>query len=126
MTKTCSVSFNHDAQRRGSRTAAASNVELFVMIVSGWKLLTIIIKSSTSDAGCGCCSSPRFASDADLTKNEFERSSLSRDLWNRITLSMAQPISVQKLKNQAVNYLKSLNQFAISMEAYSHAKKSAS
>ena len=123
MTKTCSVSFNHDAQRSGSRTAIASNVELFVMIISGWKPLTIITKSSTLDAGCGYCSSPRFASDADLTKKEFKRWSLSRDLWNRITLSIAQPIWVQKLKNQAVNYLKWLNQFAVSMEAYSHAKK---
>ena len=33
--------------RGGSRTAATSKVELFVTIVNDWKLLTIIIKSST-------------------------------------------------------------------------------
>ena len=37
----CSIS------RGGSRTAAASKVELFVIIVNGWKRLTIITKSST-------------------------------------------------------------------------------
>ena len=35
--------------RGGSRTAATSKVELFVIIVNGWKLLTIITKSSTLD-----------------------------------------------------------------------------
>ena len=35
--------------RGGSRTAATSKVELFVIIVDGWKLLTIITKSSTLD-----------------------------------------------------------------------------
>ena len=33
----------------GSRTAATSKVELFVIIVNGWKPLTIITKSSTLD-----------------------------------------------------------------------------
>ena len=32
--------------RGGPRTAATSNLELFVIIVSGWKPLTIITKSS--------------------------------------------------------------------------------
>ena len=32
--------------RGGSRTAATSKVELFVIIVNGWKPLTIITKSS--------------------------------------------------------------------------------
>ena len=36
--------------RGGSRTAATSKVELFVIIVNGWKLLTLITKSSTLDA----------------------------------------------------------------------------
>ena len=36
--------------RGGSRTAAASKVELFVIIVNDWKPLTIITKSSTFDA----------------------------------------------------------------------------
>ena len=35
--------------RGGSRTAATSKVELFVMIVNGWKPITIITKSSTLD-----------------------------------------------------------------------------
>ena len=35
--------------RGGSRTAATSKVEIFVIIVDGWKLLTIITKSSTLD-----------------------------------------------------------------------------
>ena len=35
--------------RGGSRTAAASKVELFVVIVNGWKSLTIIAMSSTLD-----------------------------------------------------------------------------
>ena len=35
--------------RGGSRTAATSKVELFVIIVNGWKPLTIITKSSTLD-----------------------------------------------------------------------------
>ena len=42
----------------GSRTAARFKVELFVMIVNGWKPLTIITKSSTLDVitvlGCLC------------------------------------------------------------------------
>ena len=36
--------------RGGSRTAATSKVELFVIIVNGWKPLTIITKSSILDA----------------------------------------------------------------------------
>ena len=35
--------------RGGSRTTATSKVELFVIIVNGWKPLTIITKSSTLD-----------------------------------------------------------------------------
>ena len=35
--------------KAGSRIAATSKVELFVIIVYGWKPLTIIIKSSTLD-----------------------------------------------------------------------------
>ena len=35
--------------RGGSRTAATSKMERFVMIVNGWKLLTIITKRSTLD-----------------------------------------------------------------------------
>ena len=35
--------------RGGSRTAATSKVELFVIIVNGWKPLTIITKRSTLD-----------------------------------------------------------------------------
>ena len=35
--------------RDGSRTAATSKEELFVIIVNGWKPLTIITKSSTLD-----------------------------------------------------------------------------
>ena len=35
--------------RDGSRTAATSKVELFVIIVNNWKPLTIITKSSTVD-----------------------------------------------------------------------------
>ena len=35
--------------RGGSRTAASSKVERFVIIVNGWKPLTIITKCSTLD-----------------------------------------------------------------------------
>ena len=35
--------------RGGSRTVATSKVELFMIIVNGWKPLTIITKSSTLD-----------------------------------------------------------------------------
>ena len=35
--------------RGGSTTAATSKVEIFVIIVNGWKPLTIITKSSTLD-----------------------------------------------------------------------------
>ena len=35
--------------RGGSRTAATSKVQLFVIIVNGFQLLTIITKSSTLD-----------------------------------------------------------------------------
>ena len=35
--------------KRGSRTAATSKMEHFVIIVNGWKLLTIITKRSISD-----------------------------------------------------------------------------
>ena len=40
---------NSSLIRGGSRTAAASKVELFVIIVNGWRPLTIITKSSTLD-----------------------------------------------------------------------------
>ena len=36
-------------KRGGSRTAAMSKMEHFVIIVNGWKPLTIITKSSTLD-----------------------------------------------------------------------------
>ena len=36
--------------RAGSRTAATSKMEYFVIIVNGWKPLTIITKHSISDA----------------------------------------------------------------------------
>ena len=35
--------------RNGSRTAATSKMEHFVIIVNGWKLLTIITKNSILD-----------------------------------------------------------------------------
>ena len=35
--------------RGGFRTAATSKLELFVIIVNGWKPLTVITKSSTLD-----------------------------------------------------------------------------
>ena len=37
------------ATRRGSRTAASSKMECFVIIVNGWKPLTIITKRSILD-----------------------------------------------------------------------------
>ena len=40
---------NSNKARGGSRTAAASKMEHFVIIVNGWKLLTIITKSSILD-----------------------------------------------------------------------------
>ena len=36
--------------RVGSRTAATSKIEIFVIIANGWKPLTIITKSSILDA----------------------------------------------------------------------------
>ena len=36
--------------RVGSRTAATSKIEIFVIIVNGWKPLTFITKSSILDA----------------------------------------------------------------------------
>ena len=38
-----------DEQRSGSRTAATSKMERFVIIVNGWKPLTIITKCSILD-----------------------------------------------------------------------------
>ena len=46
------------AHQGGSRTAATSKVELFVIIVNGFQPFTIFIKSFPF----GCCSSPRSAS----------------------------------------------------------------
>ena len=43
------TSKNNLTFRGGSRTDAASKVELFVILVNGWKPLTIITKSSTLD-----------------------------------------------------------------------------
>ena len=37
------------SSRGGSRAAATSKMECFVIIVNGWKLLTIIIKHSILD-----------------------------------------------------------------------------
>ena len=39
----------HSVNRGGSRTAATSKMELFVIIVNGWKPLTIITKYSILD-----------------------------------------------------------------------------
>ena len=39
----------HIISRGGSRTAATSKMESFVIIINGWKLLTIITKSSILD-----------------------------------------------------------------------------
>ena len=39
--------------RRGSRTAATLKMEHFVIIVNGWKLFTIITKSSILDVAAG-------------------------------------------------------------------------
>ena len=39
--------------RGGSRAAATSKMEGFVIIVNGWKLLTIITKSSILDVAAG-------------------------------------------------------------------------
>ena len=41
--------FNSDLSRGGSRTAATSKIELFVIIVNGFQPLTIIIKCSILD-----------------------------------------------------------------------------
>ena len=43
------VSMFFIVSRGGSRTAATTKVELFVIIVNGWKPLTIITKFSTFD-----------------------------------------------------------------------------
>ena len=47
----------------GSRTAVTAKVELFVIIVNGWKPLTIITKSSTLDVAA--------VLDPPLTSNEI-------------------------------------------------------
>ena len=39
--------------RVGSRTAATSNMEHFVIIVTGWKPLTVATKSSILDVAAG-------------------------------------------------------------------------
>ena len=49
--------------RGGSRTAATSKMERFVIIVNGFQPLTIITKA----LHLGCCSSPRSASDVATT-----------------------------------------------------------
>ena len=43
------IAYQRVGSRGGSRTAATSKVELFVIIVNGWKPLTIITKSSILD-----------------------------------------------------------------------------
>ena len=43
------MSINSMISRGGSRTAAISKMERFVIIVNGWKSLTIITKSSILD-----------------------------------------------------------------------------
>ena len=53
--------------RGGSRAAATSKVELFVMIVNGWKPLAII----TKELNLGCCSSPRSASGNDVITTNY-------------------------------------------------------
>ena len=49
---------NMRTNRGGSRTAAKSKLELFVLIVNGFQPLTIITKLHL-----GCCSSPRYATE---------------------------------------------------------------
>ena len=48
----------YNISRGGSRTAATSKMELFVIVVNGLQLLTVITKYSISDV---VCSSPRSA-----------------------------------------------------------------
>ena len=48
----------------GSKTAATSKLELFVIIVNGWKPLTVITKCLI----LRCCSSPRSASEKSYSK----------------------------------------------------------
>ena len=55
MLETCCVC------RGGSRTAATSKMELFVIIVNGWKPLTIITKSSILDVAAVLDSPMRVA-----------------------------------------------------------------
>ena len=45
----CYLSINYYISRGGSRTAATSKIERFVIIVNGWKTLTIITKRSILD-----------------------------------------------------------------------------
>ena len=47
--KKTTIDFHARFSRGGSRTAATSKVELFVIMVNDWKPLTIIPKSSTLD-----------------------------------------------------------------------------
>ena len=47
--RSCACTQSKVQFRGGSRTAATSKVELFVIIVNGWKPLTIITKNSTLD-----------------------------------------------------------------------------
>ena len=56
--QTIPLFYVHFKTRNGSRTAAASKVDLFMIIVNGCRPLTIIRKSSTLDVGC-----PRSASE---------------------------------------------------------------
>ena len=46
--------------RGGSRAAATSKIERFMIIVNGWKLLTIITKRSILDVAAALDSPPYF------------------------------------------------------------------
>ena len=63
--------------RGGSRAAATSKIERFMIIVNGWKLLTIITKRSILDVAA--------ALDSPLNKVQRDRSTM---LYQVITLNL--------------------------------------
>ena len=87
--------------RGGSRTAATSKAELFVIIVNGWKSLTIIIKSSTLDVAA-VLDPPLIIGNilkTNIFNNSLEKSKIKLDVSGRRKNNLQKKASEKCLKN---------------------------
>ena len=85
----------NSVSRGGSRTAATSKMEHFVIIVNGWKPLTIITKCSILDVAAvldpplvGCCHKRTFLSSI-LFLNKLQEKGIPEQIIDKSTCLLA-------------------------------------